>query len=122
MKHSLGILPSKFNSGFTLVEMVIYTGLLSVLLLVLTGIFVSILDVKSASETSSAITQDSRFILARFAHDIARSSSINGPVLGGEGSTLEMDIDGDTYTYSLINGELRLTDNFGTSSVNSSET
>src|SRR3990172_6790072 len=48
--------------GFTIIELILYMGMLSILLAVLSQIFVSILNVQLESQSSSSIEQDSRYI------------------------------------------------------------
>lgn len=101
----------KKQKGFTLVEIILYMALLSIFLIVLTDIFVSILDVRRESEATSAVEQDGRYILNRFMYDIPRASSVTTPAsLGGSGSTLAIVIGGTNYTYSLSGGNLQLND------------
>ena len=116
VKHNL-------QAGFSLVEMLIVMGLMSILLMVLTDMFVSVLDIQTESESHSAVTQDGRFILARLSYDLNHASSISTPAaLGGSGSTLAVVIGGVTYTYALSIGNLQLTNDQGTNNLNSSET
>src|SRR4030042_5852170 len=69
----------KFQKGFTLVEILLYMGLLAILLVVLTEILVSILAVKIEFEATSSVEQDSRFLLSRLFYDINRASAITTP-------------------------------------------
>jgi hypothetical protein len=110
------------RQGFTIVELIIYAGILTIFLYVLTNIFTEVLDMQLESETQSAVIQDSRYILARFAYDIGRASAIVTPAaLGDQTSTLELTIGGTNYTYSLIpsvNGNLVLSDTNNSGAVN----
>ena len=106
------------RNGFTLVELIVYITLLSIFLIVMTQIFVSILEVSTESEATSAVEQDSRFILSRFDYDITRSNSINVP----DTNTLKLIISSETYTYTLASGNLILTTSSGSENINSSST
>ena len=109
--------------GFTLVELLVYMALLAVFLIVLTDIFVSILDVQSESQATSATEQDGRFILSRLAYDIPQATSIITPAsLGQTENFLEIDVSGTTYRYDLASNNLQLDDGTGTNTLNSSET
>lgn len=113
----------KFKKGFTLVEMLIYMGLLGILLIALTDLFVAILGVKLESESNSFIEQDGRYILARLSNDVSMASSISVPSsLGSSGSSLSLVINGSTYIYTISAGNLQMVDNIGTVNLNSSET
>jgi Tfp pilus assembly protein PilW len=111
------------SKGFTLVELIIYIGLLSTFLLVLLEIFISILNLRAESETTSVINQDTRFIFTRMAYDIDRADLVNQPAaLGETTNTLQLVISGVTYTYSLSNGNLILTVGGVGDQLNSNET
>ncbi len=113
---------SNLNRGFTLVELIIYMGLLVIFLLVLSNIFASILDVRTESESISAVEQDGRFIMARLSYDINRASAVSTPAsLGGSGNSLTMVIGSVNYTYALSGSNLVLTNDLGTNNLNSSE-
>lgn len=95
--------------GFTLVELIIYMGMMMIILVVLTQIFTSLLDLRLESEASSGVEQDGRFILSRMIYDIHRATSITTPAtLGQSTNTLSLVIGGTTYTYALQGSNLTL--------------
>lgn len=111
------------SKGFTLIETSIYMAIFLIFILVLVEIFASIVEIRSESEATSAVTQDGRFILMRLSYDINRASAILIPANLGESSDmLKMTIDGDTYTYKLAGNNLQITNSLGTDNLNSSET
>jgi hypothetical protein len=94
--------------------MIITMGLLAGFMVILTGIFVSGVDVESQTSSYSALTGDGRTILARLAYDIHRASAITAPAsLGGSGSSLGLTINGDSYVYAIDSGRFGLTINGG---------
>lgn len=106
------------KNGFTIVEMLLYIGLLSVMIAIMTGLFTSLLDVQLESEATSFVEADGRFLFSRFAYDIARATSIMTPeTLGASSSTMTLLVDGVSYTYSVENGMLVLNSNMGTSAL-----
>lgn len=111
------------TKGFTIVEFLIYMGLLSIFLIVLTNVFVSIFDVKSESEATSAVQQDGRYILQRLIYDVSRASSISTPGSYGLSTTnLVLNMSGVEYTYSISGNNLQLVNNLGANKLNSSNT
>lgn len=109
--------------GFTIVEILIFFGLTSIFLTVITDLFVSIFDVKRESEATSAVEQDGRFILSRLIYDISRASAITTPSsMGATSNSLVLTIGGSANTYALTGGDLNLTNGAGVNSLNSSET
>lgn len=109
----------KSEKGITIVEMLLYMGILSVLLSILTSIFVSALDVQSESEAASSVVQDGNYIIGRLAYDIRRAQSINIPALGETNNNFQIVIDGVNYSYNLdANENLTLTNNLGVNNLN----
>ena len=99
------------NRGFTIVELIIYMGIMSVLLLVLTDLFISVLDIQSESEVTSAIQQDGRYILTRLNYDLTQVKTITTPTLGTTTPNLIVTISGQTYSYQLTGPNLTLSIN-----------
>ena len=108
------------KKGFTIVELIIYMGMLSLMILVMTDIFSSIVDVRKESEAVTVVEQDGNYILAKLFYDISHATSITTPAsLGSTGATLQLVINGVTNTYSLNNGNLQVVNNNGTNVLNS---
>jgi competence protein ComGF len=98
--------------GFTLVEILIYMTLFVGFLMLLSALFISILDTQLNSSTSSQIDQDSWYLINRLQYDVYRANSIELPVNNGEESdTLILDISGSSITYSASNDKLTITEN-----------
>ena len=110
--------------GFTLVELLLYMGIFTILLTVTLQMFGSIFDIQLESAATSSVEADGRFILSRFGYDLSRAQSISVPLSPGSvDSTLSIIIDGQTFTYSLNSGNLFLQNGAGTSDqLNSVET
>jgi hypothetical protein len=95
---------------FTIVELLIYMGLLSVFLVILGGVFGAVLETQLVTQSSSSVDQDNRFIQARLTYDIRRSTSVITPAGSGQSASfLSLNIGGVTYTYSVSLGDLLLT-------------
>lgn len=109
--------------GFTLVEMLMFLGIFSVLLVMLTGIFTSSLDVQKETEATSNVQQDGAYIISRLIYDIARATSITTPdAIGSQYTTLVLVIGGVTNTYALSGGNLTLSDGSVTDQLNGYDT
>lgn len=107
------------NSGFTLVELIIYMGLLTVLVLIFTEIFTSTIDNQLGSKNTSSVADDGRYIYSRFIYDVERAAQITVPTNYGDSSpTMTLIINGQNYTYSLQSNNLVVTDPTGTYSLN----
>ncbi len=113
----------KIQKGFTVVELMIYMGLLTVVLGILTTVFVDSLDVQLESEADSSVSQDGNYILAKLAYDIHRATSITSPpTLGGTNTSFQINIGGVDYSYSLNGGNLEVNDGVITNTLNSYST
>jgi type II secretory pathway pseudopilin PulG len=108
------------QKGVTLVELLLYMGILTILLTTLTSIFVSALDVQSESQATSSVEQDGNYLLARLSYDIHRAKSISIPAANGtSGNSFRIVIGGVNYTYSVDgNNNLILTENSGSYNLN----
>ena len=114
---------SNYLRSYTLVELLVFMGIVSILLVVLSQVFASIIDVKLESESTSAIEQDGNYLLARFAYDIQNAQTINTPAsLGQNSSTLDISISGVSNLYSVNNGFLTVTNDYGVIQLNSVST
>lgn len=99
----------KKKAGFTIVELLLYMGLMAILLVVMGGIFFSVLDLQLESQGSSDVQQDGEFILARIGYDVRRASSVTVPASAGQtGNSLVLVIGGTSYTYAVSGTDLGL--------------
>lgn len=115
----------KSGAGFTLIELLLYIGIFSILVVSLFQLFTSIIDTQAESQSSSSVFLDGQYILNRFKYDVGRAKSIVTPSSPGEqGTTAKISVDNGTYTYSLMNGNLTLTNNVAstTGQLNSADT
>lgn len=111
------------QGGYSLIEILLYMGLLSIFLFGMTELFVSSLSINIESEATSSVEQDGRYLLSRLRYDLTRATAITTPAsVGGTGSTLVITIGGVANTYSLNSGNLRVSDGTNTYQLNSSRT
>lgn len=109
----------RVTGGFTLIELLIYVGLSSILIAIMSQLFLAVLSVRLESKHTTGVQQDGRFILTRLSHDIRRAQSAVAPLLGQtqSGLTLRVNENGvlQTYAYAVSGSDLMLTT--GTDSV-----
>lgn len=111
------------RKGFTLVELLIFMGILTILLTVLTQVFTMILDSQLESQADSSVDQDGKYIINRLTYDLNNAQNINIPSIPGQqGETLQLVIGGINYAYSLNNGNMQLSDGNTTENLNSFNT
>lgn len=103
MMNKLQITKKQITKGVTIVELLVYMGLLFTFLVIMTDIFVAGFNFRLSSESASSIRQDSQFILSKLSSDFSQSQAILEPsVLGGVSSTLTL----DDISYSLSENNL----------------
>lgn len=113
------------QKGFTLIELLLYMGILSILLMVLVGLFGGIVNVNLESQATSAVSSDGRYMLERMTYDVRQATSISTPAVGSTSATVQFTkADGKTYTYMLTAGQngqenLVLSDGTNTDQLNS---
>jgi hypothetical protein len=108
------------RSGFTIVELLVYAGILTIFLYVMTNIFTSVLDMQLESETASAVVQDGGYILSRLTYDMGRASEIVEPNgIGVESAQLVLRINAVDYRYRAVNGNFILSRDATSDALNS---
>lgn len=107
--------------GSTLIELLMYMGILTIFIGILSGLFGSVVDVQLASEATSGVSTDANYILNRLIYDIQRAKSVTTPATNGSSSqTLSLNINNSIYTYSKdSSGNLMYSDDTGSYQLNS---
>ena len=113
-----------FNSererGATLVELLIYMAILTVIMTFVTDFLLQTVEARLEIQAKSSIEQDQRFILSRLIYDIKRADSITTPS-SGTADNLVLVINGEGYNYQLSTFNFQLTNGGGTYNLNSSD-
>ncbi len=99
-------------SGFSLVELLIYMGLSSIILTVVAGLFVAVLESQLRSEQSSIMEQDSRYLIAKLSYEITQADELLIPaILGESANQLQLATSGQPVILELDNQDLEITKN-----------
>lgn len=103
--RSIRIIP-----GFTLVEILIYMGIMAVFVTVLTNIFLSVLETQVESSATSLVEVDGRYVLSRLIYDIHQAAGITTPASPGQSSS---SLVLNSHSFDVSNGALLIdgTDN-----------
>lgn len=121
MRHKVSRKKMHEESGMTLIEMLLYMGMLSLMLVVITTILTNTLQMKLESKSFYNIENEARFILSKLVYDIRNADSITLPALPGQsGPSLVLTANGIGSTYSLSGDDIVIQNNYGTNSLNSS--
>lgn len=98
-------LPKK--NGFTIVELLLYIGLFTILLSVITSFFSLLVDSQLESQSSSSVEQDTKYLYAKLNYDITHAQSVVDPAnLGGIASSLTLVSNSVQSTYQIQDGNL----------------
>jgi len=109
--------------GFTIIELLVYMGLLAVFLTIISQIFVASIDTQLESEAESSVQQDSKFILARLHYDLANATAMIEPSSpGSTSSSLQYVANGVTSTYQLAGENVIVTEGITAYQLNSVNT
>lgn len=94
--------------GFSLLELLIYLALLSLMSLVVATIFVTVIQGQGQIEVRSDVNSNLRFATEKIAQDIRAASIVGTPAGAGiAGNTLAMTVSGSTVTYCVAANQLR---------------
>jgi|SRR3989344_2096453 len=91
--------------AFTIIELLIYMGLLAGLITILGTVLSQVIDVQLESQAISAVEQDGRFILARLNYDLHRVASVTTPASAGQTTS---SVTTNVGTYALSGDNLQL--------------
>ena len=110
------------SKGYTLVEMLLFMGLFSMFLVVLSNMYSTILETQQRSLATSYVELSGRYILARLLYDIPRADSVQTPDdLGEEETSMVLRKDGEDTTYAIATDVMELTNSGGTFALHSNE-
>lgn len=110
------------QKGATLVELLLYMGIFSILTAALFQLFSTILSTQLESQSTSSVLTDGQFIINRFNYDVKRAESVTSPSVGTQSGALTLLIDGVGNTYSLDNENLEIASGAAEAQINSLNT
>lgn len=92
----------KNRNSFTIIELLIYMGILSVILMVFIDLFVSLTRIRTENESISNVQQDSSYLISKFMYDIHQAKTVSLPLHPpSQSNVLSMIVNGTTYSYSV---------------------
>lgn len=110
----------KKRQGFTIIELLLSIGLLTILLGVLTNFLLTTLDVQLRMTSLSNVEQDARYLALRLEYDVRRATGMTIPAIDGQtDARTVLLIDESSHTFSTQNGSLMLTSPAGTDALTS---
>lgn len=106
----------KTDKGFTLIELIIYIGLMSIMLLGITSFTKTVLQTRTRSQVIAEVEQQGVQVMQILTQTIRNAASILSPGLGSNNSTLILDVvnpTADPTTFSLSNNSINIQEGGG---------
>jgi len=107
---------SQDKCGFTLVELLLYLGLSSVLIIVISGFLSMLLQARIKNQAIGEVEQQGLQVMQIMTQAIRNASAINFPTQGVSTSSLSLDTSVSTTTpmsFNLSSGGIRITEGTG---------
>ncbi|MEW5908094.1 MAG: prepilin-type N-terminal cleavage/methylation domain-containing protein [Patescibacteria group bacterium] len=104
------------NKAFTLIEFLIYIGIVGIILIVTGTIALNIFFGKAKLVAMEEVSQNARMAMEKIGERIRNAQSINSPPMGTSASSLSLlmaDSQQNPTVFDLSNGILRMTENGG---------
>ncbi|MEK7583782.1 MAG: prepilin-type N-terminal cleavage/methylation domain-containing protein, partial [Patescibacteria group bacterium] len=104
------------SSGFTLIELIMYVAITSILVSLITLFLASLHEARIKSETVAEVEQQGLQVLQRMTHAIRNAQTITSPSAGSSGSSLTLDVvaaTGDPTVFDESSGAVRITEGAG---------
>lgn len=98
---------SQGNRGFSLLELLIYMAIFSLISLGLINLISTLSKGWVRSQVESEVQQNFRYVTNLILQDIKKASSVTLPVAGGSGGTLDLNVSGQSYQYFLTGTTLQ---------------
>lgn len=97
------------SEGFTLLELLVYISILSVVMLAVVGIFIAIGRGQNQVEVRSEVNSNLRFATEKIAQDLRAASAVATPATPGgtTANNLVMTVSGTTVEYCVASNQLR---------------
>lgn len=112
-----------YKQGFSLLELLIYIAILSILMVVISQVFIALTRGRGQAEARSEVNSAVRFATERIKQDIKRASAISLPALGTPSASLRATTTPNTMVlYDVSGGALRRTEGNGTATTTTNVT
>lgn len=93
--------------GFSLLELLIYVSILSIIVVVISNTFISLSKGNGQSKAKSEVNSSIRFANELIKQDLKNASLVSVPVSGGTSNTLTLTRNGEIIVYDTLDGVLR---------------
>jgi len=104
------------QKGFTLIEFILYIGIVGIVLLVVGAIGLNVLFGKAKLTAIEEVSQISRFTMEKIADGVRNAQAINSPAQGASASALSLQMASSSKNptvFDLSSGVVRITEDTG---------
>ncbi len=113
----------KLNFGTTIVELLLYMGLMSIFIVMVVNLFGQVLSVQTNSTAQSNVQTNGNFILTKLSQDINLADNIVTPLsIGQTAASIILKNGLNNTSYTVVDGRLVLTDASGSYNLNDVDT
>jgi type II secretory pathway pseudopilin PulG len=97
----------KNNSGFSLIEVLIYISVIAVVTTALSAVFLSIAGGQARADAIAEVNSNIRFVTDKINQDVSAASAITSPISAGQTlSTLALTIGASSISYCVVDSQL----------------
>lgn len=103
----------KSNSGYTLMELILYISLFSIMIAGISISFSLFFDSKIKNQTITEVDQEGAQVLEIITQTIRNANNVNSPIIGSSDGTLSLGVDNivlNPTIFSLSGGEIKVTE------------
>ena len=98
----------KNSGGFSLLELIVYIGILGIIAVVVADVFLLLNKSRGQVEAKTEVNNNIRFALESIKRDITMANALLTPAAtSSASSSLQLQSGGSTVTYCLVSGRLR---------------
>jgi len=100
------------NQGFTLIEFLIYVGIVATILIVTSGFLWNIIFGNIKETSYQEVQQNARFTITKISQEIKKAIGINSPPAAGSANSLSLamaDVSLNPTIFDVVDGKLRIT-------------
>ena len=98
---------NKFNSGLTLIEIMIYVVLLTTIVGMITTFFFQVTNFKAISQLESNLIQNSQLVLKKLTADVKKSQTVAFPINENYVNSLVLQTEAGQVSYQVNGGFLQ---------------
>jgi len=118
MKNFIALIKKK--EGYTLLELLLYISLYSIIMLSVMALLLTLLEVRVKSRTLAEVDQQGVQIVQLITQSLRNADNVNSPAAGATAALLSLDMPGtslDPTVFDLSNGIVRISETGGAAVV-----